>query len=116
MTPTLKLELFDVLGIDFVGPFISSHGIKYILITVDYVSKWVEEIALSSNKGRSVTTCLKKNIFSKFSYPQAIINDENSHFYNHLFKPCLMNMLSNTRCQLIIILRRLDKLRSQIER
>ena len=36
----LKVELFDVWGIDFMGPFVSSYGQKYILVVVDYVSKW----------------------------------------------------------------------------
>ena len=39
-------------GIDFMGPFVSSHGMKYILVEVYYVSKWVEAIALSNNEGR----------------------------------------------------------------
>ncbi|GJR25247.1 reverse transcriptase domain-containing protein [Tanacetum coccineum] len=39
-------EIFDVWGIDFMGPFPSSHGNKYILVAVDYLSKWVEAKAL----------------------------------------------------------------------
>ncbi|GJY38288.1 reverse transcriptase domain-containing protein [Tanacetum coccineum] len=35
-------KIFDVWGIDFMGPFPSSHGNKYILVAVDYLSKWVE--------------------------------------------------------------------------
>lgn len=38
----LEVELFDVWGIDFMGPFVTSLGNKYILVAVDYVSKWVE--------------------------------------------------------------------------
>ncbi|GKD49917.1 reverse transcriptase domain-containing protein [Tanacetum coccineum] len=34
-------EIFDVWGIDFMGPFSSSRGIKYILVAIDYLSKWV---------------------------------------------------------------------------
>ncbi|GKC21174.1 putative reverse transcriptase domain-containing protein, partial [Tanacetum coccineum] len=41
-------------GIDFMGPFPSSHGSKYILIAVDYLSKWVEAKALSTNDARVV--------------------------------------------------------------
>ena len=52
------IELFDVWGIDFMGPFVSSHGMKYILVAVDYVSKWVEAIALANNEGKSVTAFL----------------------------------------------------------
>ncbi len=50
MNPILVIELFDVWGIDFMGPFVSSHGMKYILVAVDYVSKWVEAIALPTMK------------------------------------------------------------------
>ena len=37
----LEVELFDVWGIDFMSLFPSSLGYKYILVMVDYVSKWV---------------------------------------------------------------------------
>ena len=49
------IELFDVWGIDFMGPFVSSHGMKYILVAVDYVSEWVEAITLANDEGKSVT-------------------------------------------------------------
>ncbi|GJX09929.1 reverse transcriptase domain-containing protein [Tanacetum coccineum] len=48
-------EIFDVWGIDFMGPFPSSHGNKYILVAVDYLSKWVEAKALPTNDARVVT-------------------------------------------------------------
>ena len=51
-------------GIDFMGLLVSSHGMKYILVAVDYVSKSVEAIALANNDGKSVTPFLNKNIFS----------------------------------------------------
>jgi hypothetical protein len=38
----LEIDLFDVWGIDFMGPFKNSHGFEHILVMVDYVSKWVE--------------------------------------------------------------------------
>ena len=76
-------------GIDFMGYFLSSHEMKYILVAVDYVSKWVEAIALANNEGKSVTTFLKRNILSQFGTPRAIISDGVSHFFNKLFKGLL---------------------------
>nr|GEX40338.1 reverse transcriptase domain-containing protein [Tanacetum cinerariifolium] len=49
-------EIFDVWGIDFMGSFPSSKGNKYILATVDYLSKWVEAKALPTNDARVVTS------------------------------------------------------------
>ncbi len=64
------------------GPFPSSFGNKYILVGVDYVSKWVEAIATPTNNARVVTKFLKKNIFTRFGIPRAIIGDGRSHFCN----------------------------------
>nr|GEZ76181.1 reverse transcriptase domain-containing protein [Tanacetum cinerariifolium] len=52
-------EIFDVWGIDFMGPFASSRGNKYILVAVDYLSKWVEAKALPTNDARVVCKFLK---------------------------------------------------------
>jgi len=41
--------VFDVWGIDFMGPFPVSFGFTYILLVVDYVSKWVEAKATGTN-------------------------------------------------------------------
>ena len=41
----LEVEIFNVWGINFMGPFPPSFGNMYILLVVDYVSKWVEAIA-----------------------------------------------------------------------
>ena len=87
------------------GHFVSSHGIKYILVAVDYVSKWVEAIALTNNEGKSVTAILKKNIFSRFGTPRAIISDGGSHFYNRLFKGYWTNMEFAIMCPLLTTLK-----------
>nr|GEV98525.1 reverse transcriptase domain-containing protein [Tanacetum cinerariifolium] len=63
-------EIFDVWGIDFMGPFASSKGNKYILVAVDYMSKWVEAKALPTNDARVVVKFLK-SLFSRFVYGKA---------------------------------------------
>ena len=89
LTLIIVIELFDVWGIDFMGPFVSSSGMKYILIAVDYMSKWVEYVALPNNEAKSVMNFLKRNIFSRFGIPRAIISDGGSYFCNRLFKAVL---------------------------
>nr|GEV70078.1 reverse transcriptase domain-containing protein [Tanacetum cinerariifolium] len=77
-------EIFYVWGIDFMGPFPSSKGNKYILVAVDYFSKWVEAKALPTNDARVVVKFLK-SLFSRFGTPKAIISDRGTHFCNDQF-------------------------------
>ncbi|GJU95189.1 reverse transcriptase domain-containing protein [Tanacetum coccineum] len=77
-------EIFDVWGIDFMGPFPLSRGNKYILVAVDYFSKWVEAKVLPTNDARVVVKFLK-SIFSRFGAPRAIISDRGTYFCNDKF-------------------------------
>ncbi|WCJ37739.1 Gag-Pol polyprotein [Euphorbia peplus] len=81
-------EIFDVWGIDFMGPFPSSYGNKYILVAVDYVSKWVEAVPSQTNDARVVTKFLKK-LFARYGIPRAIISDQGTHFCNEQFERLL---------------------------
>ena len=65
-TPILICEIFDVWGIDFMGPFPVSFGYVYILLAVDYVSKWVEAKATRTDDSKVVADFIKSNIFSRF--------------------------------------------------
>ena len=80
------MELFDVWGIDFMGPFPSSFGDLYILLAVDYVSKWVEATTCPKNDANTVVGFLQRNILRKFGAPITIINDRGSHFANKVFE------------------------------
>ncbi|GKD27747.1 reverse transcriptase domain-containing protein [Tanacetum coccineum] len=74
-------EIFEVWDIDFMGPFPSSRGNKYILVAVDYLSKWVEAKALPTNDAQVVCKFLK-SLFARFGTPRAIISDRETHFCN----------------------------------
>nr|GEW15707.1 reverse transcriptase domain-containing protein [Tanacetum cinerariifolium] len=82
-------KIFDVWGIDFMGPFPSSRGNKYILVAVDYLSKWVKAKALPTNDARVVCKFLK-NLFARFGTPCAIISDHKMHFYNDQFAKVML--------------------------
>ncbi|RDX74417.1 putative mitochondrial protein, partial [Mucuna pruriens] len=61
--PILFCEVFNVWGIDFIRPFLVSNGYSYILLAVDYVSRWVEAIATKTSDAKVVMDSLKSNIF-----------------------------------------------------
>ncbi|GJV25274.1 reverse transcriptase domain-containing protein [Tanacetum coccineum] len=82
-------HLEDIEGIDFMGPFPSSRGNKYILVAVDYLSKWVEAKALPTNDARVVVKILK-SLFARFGTPCAIISDRGTHFYNDQFAKVML--------------------------
>ena len=85
----LEIEVFDGWGIDFMGPFPPSCKNEYILVAVDYVSKWVEAIASPTNDARVVTKIFKTIIFPRFGVPRVVISDGGTHFINKVFQGLL---------------------------
>ncbi|GJR32643.1 reverse transcriptase domain-containing protein [Tanacetum coccineum] len=67
-------KIFDIWGIDFMGPFPKSYKFEYILVDVDYISKWAKAQALPTNDAQVVITFLKK-LFCRFGMPKALISD-----------------------------------------
>ncbi|GKC76147.1 reverse transcriptase domain-containing protein [Tanacetum coccineum] len=82
-------EIFDVWGIDFMGPFPSSRGNKYILIAINYLSKWVEAKALPTNDAR-VAVMLKYGVTHRLStayHPQTSRQVEvSNHGLKHILE------------------------------
>ena len=66
LTPILEVEIFDLWGIDFMGPFTMSYGNHFILVAVDYVSKWAEAIPTRTNDNQVVIKFLREIIISRF--------------------------------------------------
>ncbi|KAL0405266.1 UNVERIFIED_CONTAM: hypothetical protein Slati_3840500 [Sesamum latifolium] len=71
------------------GLFPKSYNNVYILVDVDYVSKWVEAIGSPTNDGRVVLKFMKKFIFTRYGTPWAIISDGGKHFCNKKFEVLL---------------------------
>ena len=97
------------------NPFVSSHKMKCILVVVDYMLKWVEAIALSNNKGKSVTAFLKKNILSRLGTPRDIISDGDPTFATICSKGYWRNMGFTIMWLIRTICRLVGKLRFPIE-
>ncbi|GKE94654.1 reverse transcriptase domain-containing protein [Tanacetum coccineum] len=81
-------DVFDVWGLEFMGPFPDSRGNKYILVAVNYMSKWVEAQALLTNDARVVVKILK-GLFARFGVPKALIKDRGTHLCNSQLEKAL---------------------------
>ncbi|GJZ16931.1 reverse transcriptase domain-containing protein [Tanacetum coccineum] len=94
--PIFSKYVMTVWGIDFMEPFLKSHKYEYILVTVDYVSKWAEAQALPTNDARVVITFLKK-LFCHFEMPKDLISDRepSKEFLKRLLKTILRFGFSN---------------------
>nr|GEU64293.1 reverse transcriptase domain-containing protein [Tanacetum cinerariifolium] len=89
-------EIFYVWGIDFMGPFSSSRGNRYILVAVDCLSRWVEAKALPTNDARVVVKFLK-SLFVGFRTPRAIIRDRGTHSCNDKFAKVMSKKVGENR-------------------
>ncbi|GJY86364.1 reverse transcriptase domain-containing protein [Tanacetum coccineum] len=111
LTNIIVSEIFNIWGIDFMGPFPSSLNNKYILVAIDYVSKWVEAEALPTNDARVVVKFLWK-LFSRFGVPKALISDRETHFYNSLLEKTLKKYGVTHRLATPIIRKQVVKLKT----
>ena len=88
----LQVEIFDVWGIDFMGPFQKSHDSEYILIAIDYVSKWVEPLPCRAADARHARKMFHEVIFPRFGTPSMVIRDGGSHFIDKTFRAFLKEL------------------------
>jgi len=86
----LEVEVFDCWGKDFMGPFKPFNKNLYILVAVDYVSKWVEAIASPKNDSAVVMKLFKSIIFPRFGVPRIVISDGGKHFINKILAKLLL--------------------------
>jgi hypothetical protein len=85
LTTNLQLELFNVWGIDYMGPFPKSWQCEYILVAVDYVSKWVEDLPCRAVDSNNAKMMFSETIFPCFGVPCMVISDEGPHFIDRKF-------------------------------
>ena len=85
LTTNLQIELFDVWGIDYMGPFPKSRNYEYILVAVDYVSKWVEAMPCKAPNAKNSKKMFEEIIFPRFGVPRMVISDGGTHFMDKNF-------------------------------
>ena len=111
----LQIELFDVWRIDYMGPFPPSKKYEYILVAVDYVSKWVEAMPCR-NTDSMHSKMFEEIIFLRFGVPRIVISDGGSHFIDKHFEQYLSKHGIRHKSLLLTILRQVVKLRHQISK
>jgi hypothetical protein len=92
LTYNLQVELFDVWGIDFMGPFPKFYDYEYILVAVDYVPKWVEAMPCRAADAKHARRMFHEIIFPRFGTPRMVISDGGSHFIDKTFRNFLQEL------------------------
>ena len=85
LTNNLQIELFDVWGIDYMGPFPKSKNYEYILVAVDYFSKSVETMPCRAADAKNSKKMFEEIIFPCFGVSRMLISDEGTHFIDKNF-------------------------------
>jgi hypothetical protein len=92
LTSTLQIGIFDVWGIDFIGPFPNSEGCKYILVAIDYVSNLIEALPCRAAEAMHLKRIFHDIIFPRYEVPRIVISDGGSHFIGRTFQKALMEV------------------------
>jgi hypothetical protein len=83
--PVVSIGPFSKWGIEFMtcNPDLTGgHG--YIIVDVDYFTKWVEAMPTFDNTGKNVAFFIFNHIITRFGVPQDIVTDHDSHFHNFM--------------------------------
>ncbi len=82
-----SVEPFYQIGIDIVGPLpITDKGNKYIVVAVDYFTKWPEAKAIPEATAKEVATFIYEEIICRHGCPKKILSDRGSHFNNQVIQ------------------------------
>jgi hypothetical protein len=85
----LQIDIFDVWGIDFMGPIPNSEGCEYILVAIDYVPKWVEALPCRVADAMDSKKMFHEVIFLRYRVSRIVISDGGSHFIDQTFRKAL---------------------------
>jgi len=80
-------DIFERWGIDIVGPLLASeNGNRYIIVAVDYFSRWPEARAVKNANAVNVADFIYEEIICRFGIPKVIQSDQGTHFVNSMIK------------------------------
>ena len=83
----MTFEPFDKWGMDFIGPINPpSKKKKYIIVCIDYLTKWVETKAIKVATKDKVAAFLRENLFYKFGYPRELVTNQGSQFTSNMIE------------------------------
>ena len=86
LIPIVSLAPFEKWGVDFIGPInpISAQNKRYIILAIDYATKWVEARATMKNDALAATSFLFEEIMIRFGHPLELVSDRGKHFFNDI--------------------------------
>jgi hypothetical protein len=85
LTLNLQIDIFDVWGTDFMGSFPNSEGCEYILVVIDYVSKWVEALSCRVVDAMHSKKMFHELILPRYGVTRIVISDGGSNFFDQTF-------------------------------
>eukprot|EP00253_Pinus_taeda_P017976 PITA_17976 len=92
LQPQVTFEPFEKWGMDFVGPINPpSKQRSYIIMCIDYLTKWAETKAIKAATEEKVVEFLRENIFYKFGYPRELVINQGSQFTSNLIDDLLVH-------------------------
>lgn len=77
---------FERIAVDILGPLpVTNRGNKYLLVVMDYFTKWPEVMPIPNQETETVAEALVENVFSRFGLPMELHSDQGRNFESELF-------------------------------
>ena len=93
LTSLTSLWPFAWWGIDLVGPFLKAAGqLKYLVVAVDYSTKWIEAKSLVKITAKNVLRFFKRNILARFRISTLVVSDNGTQCTDRKFQDYLRNL------------------------
>ena len=74
-------------GLDIMGPFPTAvRQLKFMVVSIDYFTKWVEAEALTTITEKNVHNFIWKNIICRYGISRVLVSDNGKQFDNDTFK------------------------------